>query len=222
MDRPGEPGGGQAGPADDRGHRVDLHADQGRLRPAAPRGQEHPGRAGAGIHDPGRAGSRCPRPRRSCSSMTGGGVNVWPRTRLPAGPRSAQKASPSGSSPARIRSRAAATARAMSRPRAAARATRSCSAADQPATRAAPSRLARSTRAHSSAMGSARTSPGGSPARTSAGTGGAGLRPPGRTLVIRIIVTWPARGPAHSRAVADPPPGAPGPARPRPALKSEG
>ena len=62
----GKAGRGQAGPAHDRGQRVYLDADQGRLRPAAARGQEHPGRPGAGIHDPGRADPGTP-PRRSCS-----------------------------------------------------------------------------------------------------------------------------------------------------------
>ena len=58
----GEAGRGQAGPAHDRGQRVYLDADQGRLRPAAASGQEHPGRPGAGIHDPGRADPGARRP----------------------------------------------------------------------------------------------------------------------------------------------------------------
>ncbi len=85
-------------------------------------------------------------------SITGGGVNVCPSARRPADPRSAQNASPSGSSPARIRSRTTASARVLAGPRPAPRAARSRSAADQPATPAAPSRTARSTSARSSGM----------------------------------------------------------------------
>jgi hypothetical protein len=85
-------------------------------------------------------------------SMTGGGVNVCPSTRRLAGLRSAQKASPSGSSPARIRSRATVTARSLPGPRSPARVARSRSAADQPATEPAPSQPARVISACSSVI----------------------------------------------------------------------
>ena len=260
----GEPGGGQAGPAEDRGRRVDLHADQGRLRPAAPGGQEHPGRAGAGIHDPGRPdpGARGPGDHARDDRRRGERLAEDPPAR-----RAAQRAEGvpervfAGPDPvpgrrhrtrdvqamgvrtAAARTTAARTAGAAGalsavprttgprttgprttgpRPRAAARATRSCSAADQPATRAAPSRLARSTRAHSSAMGSARTSPGGSPARTSAGYRRGWLAAPRQNAghphhcdVARPRArAFPRRG--------GPSPASPGPARPRPALRSQG
>ena len=136
----GEPGRGQAGPADDRGRRVDLHADQG-----WPRGQRRPAaRSIRAEPEPGsttRAG-RMPVPAAQAImlSMTGGGVNVCPRTRRRAGLRSAQKAAPSGSSPARIRSRAARQRRRSPGLRPAAPAARSRSAPDQPATRARPQR----------------------------------------------------------------------------------
>ena len=125
-----------------------IRAASGQWRPAASsiRAEPEPGSTT-------RAG-RIPVPAAQAImlSMTGGGVNVCPRTRRPAGLRSAQKASPSGSSPARIRSRTAVTARVLPGPRSAARAARSCSAPDQPATEPAPSRLARVISARSSVI----------------------------------------------------------------------
>src|SRR5215468_5775548 len=157
----------------------------GQRRPAAARNRAEPA--------PGsttRAGVRARPAHEIMLPTTGAGVNVWPAPRRRSGGLIRQNASPSGSSPARIRARNPATpphpvpsprppglppvpsphpplplraARSSqqsrpSRPAApagaastAAAVARSCSAGDQPATRAAPSRTARSARAYSPA-----------------------------------------------------------------------
>src|SRR5262249_49274713 len=175
----------------------------GKRRPAAARNRAEPA--------PGsttRAGVRARPAHEIMLPTTGAGVNVWPAPRRRSGGLIRQNASPSGSSPARIRARNPATpphpvpsprppglpplpsppppppppppprspppppppppsppraARSPQQPRpprpaapagaasTAAAVARSCSAGDQPATRAAPSRTARSARAYSPA-----------------------------------------------------------------------
>src|SRR6266516_2271882 len=101
-----------------------------------------------------RAGER---PRAAQATMlrtTGHGVNVWPAGRRCAGPRIRQNASPSGSSPARIRFLICVTSPAPARPGQAtpmweAASARRCSAPDQPVTWSAPSLTATAASASS-------------------------------------------------------------------------
>ena len=127
----------ERGPADHRGERVGLRPQQGGLRPAAAGGGEEPGRAGARVNDPGRGqGARgpadhAPHHRRGCERLA-----RRPPLRRPAqqAERLPQRILP-GQDPAP-------DVTDLTLAGVSGGAARRCSASDQPATCAAPSRTA--------------------------------------------------------------------------------